>query len=500
MVLAVLTILAGAGLLAVLAWGYMATATHVTVAVDGMTASVLTHQGVVGDLLTEMELKLAPEDRLAPPASTQLSPGLTIDIQRARPILVHVDGRLHTVLTHATTVGSVLSEAGVTAGQHDPISLQSAPATLETALPKADIIRRRNFPGLPVVYPWRGARLDPLQIDVQRAVPLQVHTRGADGSGDEERATLWTTATTVGEALEQEGLVIYEGDLVQPALGSPLARGLTVTIERSKPVVLGTATHNLRIRTRGATVADLLAEQGLVLVGLDRVDPALNTPLIDDLAVRVTRVQHAYEIEEEVTPFTAVWEPDPELEIDNQRLDQEGVNGITRHRYRIVLEDSKPISRTLEDTWLAQAPVTKVLKYGAKLVLRTVDTPQGALTYWRKIRMYATSYSADEAGTPRDAPWYGRTRTGRKIQYGVAAVDPTIVRLGSKVFVPGYGVADAADTGSAVKGRWIDVAFDEGKLVPWSRCVDVYLLAPAPPSYLIQHILPKWPTAPCLYR
>ena len=271
-------------------------------------------------------------------------------------------------------------------------------------MPKVDIIRKRNFPGLPGVYPWRGARLDPLQIDLERAVSLRVRIRGANGQGDVEQATIWSTATTVGEALEQEGLVIYEGDLVQPTLGQPLVAGLAVTIERSKPVVLSTAAHNLVIRTRGATVADLLAEQGLVLVGLDRVEPALSTPLTDDLAVRVTRVRHAYEIEEEVTPFTAVWEPDPELEIDNQRLDQEGVNGITRHRYRIVLEDSQPITRTLEDTWLAQTPVTKVLKYGSKIELRTVDTPQGALTYWRKIRMYATSYSADEAGTPRMRP------------------------------------------------------------------------------------------------
>ncbi len=271
---------------------------------------------------------------------------------------------------------------------------------------------------------WRGARLDPLLIDLERAVSLRVRIRGANGQGDVEQATIWSTATTVGEALEEEGLIIYEGDLVQPALGQPLVAGLAVTIERSKPVVLSTAAHNLVIRTRGATVADLLAEQGLVLVGLDRVEPALSTPLTDDLAVRVTRVQHAYEIEEEVTPYTAVWEPDPELEIDNQRLDQEGVNGITRHRYRIVLEDSQPISRTLEDTWLAQTPVTKVSKYGAKIELRTVDTPQGALTYWRKIRMYATSYSADEAGTPRRA-WYGRTRTGRRSN----TVSPRSIRL-----------------------------------------------------------------------
>ena len=242
MLLALLTVLAGVGLLIALAWGYKATATRVTVTVDDMTASVFTHQAAVSDLLSEMELKLAPEDHLVPAASAPLTPGLAIAIQRARPVLVHVDGRSHTVLTHATTVGSVLSEAGVAVGQHDPISLASAPATLETALPKVDIIRRRNFPGLPGVYPWRGARLDPLLIDLQRAVPLRVRIRGADGQGDQEQPTIWSTSTTVGEALDQDGLVIYEGDLVQPPLGEPLVAGLVVTIERSKPVELSTAT------------------------------------------------------------------------------------------------------------------------------------------------------------------------------------------------------------------------------------------------------------------
>ena len=499
-VLAVLAVLAAVAVLAALGWGYAATAARVAVTVDGMSTSVLSHDDTVGDLVDEMALTLAPEDRLAPSPATPLTDGLAITIDRARPVVVHADGLASTVLTHATTVEAVLAEAGVTARPHDPIQLQGTAVTLQQALPQVDIVRKRSFPGLPAVYPWRGARPDVLQIDVQRAVPVRVSTHEPGEAGAGEPETLWSTATTVGEVLAQAGMVIYEGDLVRPALGTPLGTGLDVAIERSRPVVVSTKDHSLRIRTRGVTVADLLAEQGLVLAGLDRVEPPLDTPLTDDLAVHVTRVEHAYEIEEEITPFTAVWEPDPELEIDNQRLDQEGVNGITRHRYRVLLEDSQPISRTLEDTWLAQEPVTKVLKYGANIVLRTVDTPQGPLTYWRKIRMYATSYSADEAGTPRDAPWYGRTRTGRKIEYGVAAVDPTIVRLGSQVYVPGYGIADAADTGSAVKGRWIDVAYDEFKLVPWSRCVDVYLLAPAPPSYVVRYILPKWPTAPCLYR
>ena len=164
MLLALCAVLAGASLLAALAWGYKATATSVTVTVDGMTASVLTHQAAVSDLLSEMELKLAPEDHLVPAASTPLTPGLAIAIQRARPVLVHVDGRSHTVLTHATTVGAVLTEAGVTVGQHDPIRLGSAPATLETALPGVQLLAQPE----PAKCPHCGKDVPPPKLKTRR--------------------------------------------------------------------------------------------------------------------------------------------------------------------------------------------------------------------------------------------------------------------------------------------------------------------------------------------
>ena len=53
----------------------------------------------------------------------------------------------------------------------------------------------------------------------------------------------------------------------------------------------------------------------------------------------------------------------------------------------------------------------------------------------------------------------GSTATGVPTSPGVVAVDPTVIPLGTHMFVPGYGEGVAADTGSAVKGRIIDVWF-----------------------------------------
>ncbi len=53
----------------------------------------------------------------------------------------------------------------------------------------------------------------------------------------------------------------------------------------------------------------------------------------------------------------------------------------------------------------------------------------------------------------------GHTATGMPVGWGVVAVDPSVIPLGTRLTVPGYGEAVAADTGSAVRGATIDLWF-----------------------------------------
>ena len=51
----------------------------------------------------------------------------------------------------------------------------------------------------------------------------------------------------------------------------------------------------------------------------------------------------------------------------------------------------------------------------------------------------------------------GNTASGLPVGVGVIAVDPTVIPLGTRLFVPGYGPAVAADVGTAIKGNIIDL-------------------------------------------
>lgn len=72
----------------------------------------------------------------------------------------------------------------------------------------------------------------------------------------------------------------------------------------------------------------------------------------------------------------------------------------------------------------------------------------------RVIYVDATAYSAEDPGNSC------YTATGTLVRYGVIAVDPSVIPLGTHVYIPGYGEAVAEDIGWAIQGNRIDVAFD----------------------------------------
>jgi uncharacterized protein YabE (DUF348 family) len=474
-----LLILAACG---ALIFGYRVTGVPVTLIVDGQPRQLHTHQDTVQGLLREVDIRLYPEDFVAPPLDSELVPGSIVRVRQARPVTVEADGRRKEIRTQRQRVADILADVGVYVKPHDQVLVDGQVWNLDADLPQAALDEGgRRGPGLASAT----SGPTPVRIVVRRAVPVILSDGGV-------AVTLYTTQPTVGEALLAQDILLYLGDRVMPSLGSRVLAGMRIYIERSTPVVISVDGATVRTRTQRTTVGDVLAQEGLALMGKDYSLPASNMPLAEDMRIRVVRVREESEIEQQLIPFETKWVPDPDMRIDTQQLVQSGGSGVIKSRYRVTYENGQEISNLLEDEWVDHPPSDKIIAYGTQVIVQTLDTPDGPFEYWRHFRVLATSYSAATSGKAKDDPRYGITRTGLKAGYGIIAVDPKVIPLWSEVYVPSYGTAVAGDTGGSVLGRHIDLGFDEDPPL-WYRWVDIYVSTPVPPPEEIRYVLPNWP-------
>jgi 3D (Asp-Asp-Asp) domain-containing protein len=238
----------------------------------------------------------------------------------------------------------------------------------------------------------------------------------------------------------------------------------------------------------------LLSQEGIELQGKDYAIPVPASPVVDYISVSITRVREDYYTETEQLSFESRWEPNPELELDQRVVAQTGAKGNKNRLFKSIYENGKLISTGLEREWIDKPPQDHIIQYGTKIALRDLTLPDGnTVQYWRKLRLLATAYTAATSGKTKDHPEYGKTRLGLSAGRGIVAVDPRVINLSSPVYVPGYGIAVAGDTGGRIKGRRIDLGFPEDAIEDWYRWVDVYLLAPVPPASQINVNLPDYP-------
>lgn len=460
-------------------WGYFASRHLVTVTANEVETTLWTRQTTVRGVLTEAGFSWNPEDIIRPGLDHELPSDGKILIRVAVPISIEADGNLIKHLTQSTSIAGVLRESGIQLKPNDRVYLNGRVVDVNTSLPGfTAAVGRVSIP---------AARLQPARVTVERAIPISINDNGLV-------STIFTTEPTLGAALLDSGVLVYLGDYVSPDLGSPVTAGESVFIRRSRAASIVVDGHTIKTRTRSANVAGLLAQEGVQLEGKDYTAPVATNPVVDGIQVNVTRVREVFVTETQTLAFETRWLPNPDMEIDTRSTPQTGATGAKDRLFKSVYENGKLISRGLEREWIAKPPQDKIINYGTKIVVRDLTLPDGRVVqYWRLLRMLATSYTAATSGKPRTHPEYGLTFLGLTAGRGIVAVDPRVVNLRSDVYIPGYGLALAGDTGGGIKGRRIDLGFPEANLDWWYRWVNVYLLTPLPTTNQINYILSDYP-------
>ncbi len=285
-----------------------------------------------------------------------------------------------------------------------------------------------------------------------------------------------STQVTVGQALAGLGITVDPHDRVTPSAGSRLVPGAHVYIQHAVKTRLVLAGVEQEVFTHADTVGGMLAEAGVWLETMDRVSPIPATAVRRDMRVSVTTVRDATETSEEVIPFDTVYRYDSDVAEGRELLEQAGGNGSIHREYRIRLINGKEVQRELVNEIVTPASdeVVTVGTYVRPSPTATptpVVTPVGELTCRGSLSVYATWYTAASAGGS------GTTATGTAVYKGIVAVDPTVIPLGTQLYIPGYGYGVAADTGGGIKGYMIDLGYGPNDVYDWrTRWVDICIL------------------------
>ena len=187
----------------------------------------------------------------------------------------------------------------------------------------------------------------------------------------------------------------------------------------------------------------------------------------------ITQSSFTEKLQEETEVITKkiVYQDDPETEAGEEKVLEEGEDGKKIKIIKITYyKDGDEYNREIISAETTPPKDKKILR-GTKIVWKTLATGDGEIKYWKKMRVYATHY---DQHCPGCNEW---TAIGMRAGKGVIAVDPKVIPMRSRVYIPGYGQAVAGDTGGAIKGNIIDLGFDDARTSGWSaKFVDIYLL------------------------
>ena len=265
-------------------------------------------------------------------------------------------------------------------------------------------------------------------------------------------------ANTNAEILKLYNLALYGGEWQFKVGGGNWNNGQFWIVDRTN----GRDAHRLGIDTKGQVhiTGNLIVEGKIISSSCDGYI----------LKAEITKLKEEnIKLEKEI-----IYKDDPETEYGEEKVIEEGSDGKRTKVIKVTYYEGEEYSREVISTDVIN-PKDKIISRGTKIVWRTLNTPEGEIRYWRKMRVYATHY---DQHCPGCNEW---TAIGMRAGKGVIAVDPKVIKMRSQVYVPGYGKAIAGDTGGAIKGNIIDLGFDDARTAGWSaRFVDIYLIDKAP--------------------
>jgi uncharacterized protein YabE (DUF348 family)/3D (Asp-Asp-Asp) domain-containing protein len=314
-----------------------------------------------------------------------------------------------------------------------------------------------------------------------------------------EEQTVTTRQWKVDKLLKEQSIVFDVHDRISLPAHSKLRDGDKISIEHTHPLAIIVDGQQSVVHTSGNTVSEAIEDLNIRLNMFDKTVPSLEAPVDAGDSVRIIRVEKVLKAVEKELPFNVVKTKDAKLAKGKESVVNEGQEGMLIETVESTFEDGILTVERVLDTTLAAASVDKVVAVGTKSPVTVLSASSPAIqkitkkgvTFSVKQILNSVTLTAYDAGfestgkTKGDAQ-YGITYSGTTVKEGrTIAVDPKVIPMGWWVYIEGYGFRRAEDKGSGVKGKHIDIYFDDGDYANKfgkKRGATVYIVGPNKPQ------------------
>ena len=268
-----------------------------------------------------------------------------------------------------------------------------------------------------------------------------------------------TSAPTVGEFLTERGIVVGERDYLAPAADVPLSDKLTITYRPAVHVTIVGSHLRRETVSNAEDVGALLEEQNIRVGHSDVVTPALADSIPANGTVHITRIVMWNRTEKRKIAERIEHRLDFSMTPGTTKIVSSGTPGERDVMVRFTQRDDGKVEKAVLSSYVVKPPRPRIIAEGIgefEAFKRFAEhgVQQTAYVAAAALDMVATAYTAYCTGCS------GITAIGRPAGHGIVAVDPSVIPLGARLYIPGYGFAIAGDTGGAIRGHRIDLGFN----------------------------------------